>query len=206
RFLEAAKSPVWLGFVVIMTGEQMPGPHWQNIASNKGFGANFFAESRTIVVRDHAPTSPIWKGIILLHEGNHAGTAIFAPYNQKDPMLFSMDERDSHEFENRLLSALGGKPYELLLNREVERMKLLILSKGDEIGSLFVGRTDYNSDLDKIFGPAQSQFEKDYRQTHVWLHAVFTMLDRECKQGDIEMIKAKFLHDRYEESGILPSQ
>lgn len=204
QFLEGATpGKTWVGFVPIMKNEVMPNQKWKDMAeSNDGAGAHYIADANTIVLLDSTPTSPIFKGIILLHEGNHAAIALFNPYDQSDLRLFCYDERDTHEFQNSLMAAVGGKVYQDMLNKEIQRMKDIDDKNGIRHADAFTGRGPYNPELDKIFGPAQSQVERDLRQTHIWIHAVFTMIDM-YGSGDKEDNKARFLRTMYHRQGMM---
>ncbi len=186
-------------FVAIMPHEKMPNAVWNEVATSEDFAANFFYDTDTIVVRETQRCSPTWRGIILLHEGDHADCMLFKPYNAHDLGLLSRAERDTHEFENRLLSSLGGPAYAKVLDNEVARLRTEVIRHGG-MDNIIPPRTEYNSQLDRIFGKAQSQFERDVRQSHVWIHALFTLIDRDFK-GDVESQKAKVMYTIYRSKG-----
>lgn len=168
--------------------------NWKSIQNDKGAGAFYYPEVRTIVLKDNDAISPLWKGIILLHEGNHAGTMMYAPYDWTDLVLFSSAEMLTHEFENKLLLSLGGEKYRSLLEKEVERIKM-----GSDLEGKVPRRTDYHQEMEGIFGPAFSEREKDIRETHFWINAVFTFLGRNFNNPEEK--KTAFMFNLYQEEG-----
>ncbi len=203
KFLEGATpGKPWIGFVSILPEDQLPSDHWRELANSHNFGAIFAPEAMTIIVRENMPCSPIWKGIILLHEGDHAGHMIYAPYDWHNSTIFSMAERDTHEFQNRIMSIIGGEAYADLIDQEVNRLRNATIKDGGKIGEFIPSRTKYDSQLDVIFGPAESEFERDMRETHVWIHAMFTLIDRDFK-GDKERVKTDILYTLYLRDGII---
>jgi hypothetical protein len=196
RYLEDAKTDrPWFALITLPYGGMVP-EAWRG--PRDSYAAMYNPDMRTLVVLD-VPISPDWKGIVLLHEGDHAAAMTYAPYDWRDDAEFCRAERDTHEFENDLVLALGGPAYLKLLNQEVARLRTN--SEKKAIGTSFPNRLKYYDDLDPIFGPARSDFEKALRATHVWLHACFVLLERDYK-GDVQEQKAKLLYSGYVRSGI----
>lgn len=198
RFLESPHDRLWFGIVILLKDEQMPSPAWVQTQHSSSIAAAYEPDIRTIVIQDTEPMSATWKGIVLLHEGNHAGATTFRPYDWKNHQEFCRAERDTHEFENDLLSTLGGHRYQQLLAAEVRRLHGTI---GDRVGAAIASRTDYDRTLDTIFGPAESDMERALRQTHFWIHANFVLLDQYF-HGDVEEQKAKLLFTIYSQAGM----
>lgn len=199
QYLEANKARNWFAAVPIMPGDEGVSQHWQKMCQTNQAAAHFLPDMRAIIVKPGL--SPLWRGILLLHEGNHARSWIRTPYDWQDQQIFSEKERDTHTFQNHLMEALGGQRYRELLHREVQRI-LTVAKEGEgPLGSFLPTREEYNPEFDEIFDPAESEFDQALRQTHFWLHAVFNFLETYFK-GDVERQKALVLWNDYSKNGI----
>jgi hypothetical protein len=164
------------------------------------FSKNVFAEYRPdirrLMVKD-VPCSQLWKGLILLHEAHHARANFVYPYNWRDKRLFASSERDTHNFQNRLMAKVGGSTYNRLLLKEVARLRQEMMAR---VSARIPGQAvKYMQELDSVFGPALSQEERDTRQTHFWIHAVFVLIEQNKGQGlQAEDGKAAFLFSVYQ--------
>lgn len=209
QFLEAPKSDStpWMTVVPVMPNDDRTGK-WENMVSYDYAAAQYLPDARAIVINPNIPTSPLFKGFILLHEGNHMGIDLFTPYDQSDHQLFCEDERNTHEFQNKLMSEIGGKAYQDILEQEINRLKSVNAQNGGTVGRNIPQRTLYHDSLDKVFGPALSEHEKDLRETHLWIHAYFTLIDRELPGGyeAKEDSKAKFLFTLYSRKGMFDNK
>lgn len=195
RFLESAKrDKPWFAFVLLRKGAMLPHA-WEKYQTISAI-AVYIPDIRAIVIRD-VPMSPTWKGIILLHEGDHAMATTSRPYNWQDPWLYSVAERDTHTFENQIAAALGGEKYRKLLEQEVKRVHAgMIQMQG---AKSWPSRTDYHQELDVVFGRAESQLERDVRETHLWIHAIFVAMEETYPQDYAAQQQAKLLSVEYAE-------
>lgn len=198
----AKKNPSFL-FVPLLRGDEKKSSRWESCVTAKHSVAQFLPDMKTLITHDDQATSPIWKGLILLHEGRHAYTYLTRPYDWKNEKLFCYEERDTHEFQNRMASNLGSVPYQTLLEEEIERIKKELEGTGGVVGITFPDRIPYHEAQEGIFGKAESEFERSYRESSLWIHANFVLLEREFK-GDIADRKALFLRAIYIRNGILP--
>lgn len=200
----AKKSPDFL-FVPLLRGDEKKGSRWESYVTAKHSVAQFLPDMKTLITHDDQATSPIWKGLILLHEGRHAYTFLTRPYDWKNEKLFCYEERDTHEFQNRMAGNLGGVPYQTLLEEEIERIKKELDGTGSAVGKTFPNPMPYHEAQEDIFGKAESEFERSYRESSLWIHANFVLLEREFK-GDVADRKALFLRTIYIRNGILPTK
>lgn len=201
--ISRAKEGPAFYFIPLLSGDERKSAEWKKQATDKRSVARFLPDMKTLITHEDEPTSPLWKSVILLHETRHAYAFLTRPYNWRDEKLYCYEERDTHEFQNRVVSALGGTSYKTLLEEEVERIKKELAQTGKLVGMNFPNRIPYREEQEAIFGKAESQLEKDYRETSLWIHAHFTLIEREFK-GDVTDRKALFLHTIYLRSGILP--
>lgn len=201
QLLESPKGQSYFMLVPLIPGDETISPYWAQKATGHGAVAYFLPDKKVIVLRSNISFSPIWTGIVGLHEGNHARVFLTRPYAWQDPKIYSYKEKDTHTFQNQLARKLGGKMYKSILEEEVRRLLEGIGKK--RIGEVFLSRTEYNPLLDEAFGPAQSDVERNFRQTSTWIDANFELIDRLYK-GNKEDRKAKLLHTLYQDAGILP--
>lgn len=157
--------------------------------------ANYSNEYRILQLNESIPTSGLWKGILLLHEGMHAKVHAEKQYEPEDPKTFSEGERDAFIFEGRLMTLLGGESYKAALLKKLEELKEGIKEEGRDMR--FPGSGLYDNVLDEAFGLALSEREQDTRQTAVWINAVFQLFDEryEVERGAVE--KTGFIRSLY---------
>ncbi len=186
---------------LLPSDKQYAFPLWQRFFQSD-IAAAFVSDERLVVIKEDAPTSSVFKGLILVHEGNHALKYLEHPYTERSNKVFSEEERDTHEFVARLLAKIGGAPYEQLLSSEVQRMTTT--AKQTTEGMRFSSSGKYHEELDNIFGPALSDSERYKREKLLWLDTVFHFVDKyytgtsEEKEG----VKAQFLLEIYISQGM----
>jgi len=196
---EDAKSANWFIIIPLREEDKKINQEWAMIFEASLVGC-FVKEIRSLVLMDYIPFSSNIKAIVLLHEGYHAKIFCENPYEEQSDYEYCLEEVRVCTFQNRVMSLIGGKKYQAILNKEVKRIASLAnVSKG----SFSVpSRTEYNKELAKVFGKPASQIEKDFVQTSVWIHAVFTFLEKKFKKESLKQ-KVFFLKKIYEEGGIL---
>jgi hypothetical protein len=176
-------------------------PLWKRFFQSD-IAAAFVSDERVIVIKEDAPTSSVFKGLILVHEGNHALRYLEHPYTERSNKVFSEEERDTHEFVARLMAKIGGAPYEHLLSSEVQRMTTT--AKQTAEGMQFSPSGKYHEDLDTVFGLALSDSEKYKREKLLWLDTVFHFIDAyyDGNKDEKEGVKAEFLLSIYIAQGM----
>lgn len=204
RFIEGAENnKLWFALVPLIVGDENLGPIVSRYtrADDPGF-AHFLPDQRTMILKSHVKISPTWRGIITLHEANHALEFISVGYNWHDQKIFCEKERDTHNFQNRVTEKLGGENYRKLLKTLVEEIKTVHQKKGLDVG-VGIWHRDHNyPELEIIFGTAESELERDFRETSVWIHVYFVIYE-EHFGTTAEDQKALFLKTLYSQSGIL---
>ncbi len=182
RILEDTSKSEHLIYLLIVTEEdKAKNSKVRSGATDNINGIAIFTPSPALMITVY-PTevSPTWRGITLLHEGFHARSWVLKPHNMEDRREYALEEVHAHEFQNRITSKLGGKPYEELLEKEISR----IAAKQEPIEAeqpkaiVLVKVYGYETGLDAIFGKQQSKFEEAFRQTSFFIHAEFTYIDR----------------------------
>lgn len=212
RLLESAKPDgPWTGFLPLLPTD-LSKPYLGHLTAAGNIFAQYQPENNVIIVKEFSSSSEFWKGIMLLHEGQHASDMIFATYEWRNPQVFAEKERDVHNFQNRLMSKIGGANYHRLLQHEITRIRADLTRQGlkgfqrqpgAETRITVLSRTAYYAELDTVFSPALSQLEKDARQTHFWFHAVFAAFEEDRgKNLDAEVGKAAFLRAVYKQGNV----
>lgn len=201
----STQTTQWVAVVVLLSGDELKGDHWKHVVSEIPAAGQFLPYIRALLVDGIHPTSNFTKGIIFLHEAYHAKHWIELQYDWKDIRTFCMKEVETHEFENRITSKFGGESYQHVLEEEVKRQLNFLKAQHFQVGAGSVSRSPYDDRLDKIFGPALSKMDKDSRQTNLWIHANFVLLERYF-EGDVENQKGLFLKTIYDKAKILPGQ
>jgi len=162
-------------------------------------------ELKWMLLLAHAPISTSWRGIILAHEGFHAYDFLSKPYDWNDPKTFAEHEVQAHTLQNGLMSEAGGEAYQKYLEKEVERLrKTIVIRKegADSYVKSYPNRSVYNVELDHVFGPTESEFEKDIRATHTWIHAVFSLIEKDFPSKQHLHLKREFLVSLYRDAKI----
>ena len=185
--------------VPLVAGDRSLSETWRQVYDDtpggsyewKGSGGRLFLTDKSL--------SETAMGIILLHEGDHAMRAVKGEGQAKARSAKPEDICDEeievyrHQFE-ATLGLWRNEPairdtYLRAIEREVERIGQVLDGKNRGPGSLEdvpVKRGSYDETLDRVFGEARTPFERDYRQTNIWLHAVFLVVHRffEEREGD----------------------
>ncbi len=167
-------------------------------------GATFSPATNVMMLHD-TNMSKTWRGILFLHELDHADRFFTDRYNWQDIRTYCHEELKVHKDQNRWVSKIGGERYLALVNVETNRQRKTLEEEGIQLGQGFPQRTEYDPALDDIFGPALSKDEKDFRQTQVWMHGHFNLLDSIADASDEvkDELKAIFLKTLYRDGGIL---
>lgn len=181
RVLEDRRGkPYSLGMLVVTEQDMQRLPQIKEEVKQRGGGAEYVADSRVIIVKG-SDMSPVWRGLILLHEGSHAKDFANSPRERGDLLRVSRDEAVVHDFQNRLAMKLGGTAYAKLLDAEVlsiaEQVQRLPSPAPGQLAFLG-GRSKYNVAFEEIFGPSASVFERALRQSSFMVHAQFAYIEQ----------------------------
>jgi len=190
------------GILVAIDGDEKVAEWLEKIINHPNVGASFNPDTKVVLVRGATKVSKIFKGIIMLHECYHAFRCINFPYDWRDVKTYCREERGAHEFQNRLTDILGGPEFVKFIDKEVESIKIPL---GADLENQVVILEPKKLEVDRFFGPSQSQFEEAFRYSSMAIEINFKLFERKFK-GDIEEKKAISLFKRYEEAGLLPDQ
>ena len=190
--------------IVVLIPTDAQYPFWYPILTNNAGFAWFFPAHDAIILKRDSNFHSLFRGIALDHEGWHARYFLKNPGNgDASDIQFSMEERDDYEHGNALLSIVGGVPYKIFLEKEMERMAPSVTKTNAEMH--FPSPPEiYNEELEKIFGPAKSQSEKNFRISFVWVDTVFHYIDAHHggTQAEKEIAKAQALLEGYRKIGV----
>lgn len=202
-FLESPAEDFWIAVIPILPEDIALNPRFAQNGETYA-GATFSPETNVMILQA-AKLTPKLRGVLFLHELDHADRFFTTRYDWKDPRTFCHEERKVHEDQNRWFSQLGGKPYDTVVNTEVERQKKFLAEKKMEIGVAFLEHEPSYPKLDAIFGKSLSKQETDFRSTQVWIHAQFRLIEGVADVPDEakDERKALFLKTIYHTGGIL---
>jgi hypothetical protein len=151
--------------------------HYKHDVEDTSRAATYLTEYRILQLNESVATSPLWKGILTLHEGRHAKEHVSRQYDVHDPELFSAEERDTFIFQGEVMALIGGEAYQDALETKLKHLEEnLVEEEGGRIK--FPSTGPYDSLLDEAFGPALSEHERQARQTALWIDAVFQLFDQ----------------------------
>ncbi len=185
-FLEP-KKPNRLAILALMPQDQIENSVWGH-ATAPDVPATYIDKYR-VVVLDSAQFSSLWRGFLLGHlafiSWDHAKRGYRWPEGYHDS---GEGEVKASTFQSRLQRLVGGKSYAKWIDHKIELMRREMRRRGMRLGRAFPERGPYDRQLDQIFGPSLSAFDRRTRQSQCWRDACWTMLDREY-QGNREAVK-----------------
>jgi hypothetical protein len=188
-----------IGMLMVTEEDLQRFPLYKQQVSERGAAGLFNGENRLLTVIGARMTMRS-RGLVLLHEGAHAKQFMTKTYGL-NPAALSFEEVRVHTFQNRLTALMGGEAYAKLLSTEVAAVaedSRKMSTRPDEPAIAGLKRL-YNLVFDQIFGPAQSELERDLRQTSLKYHAVFTYIDQKFAGRDPAFVldlKARFYRQR----------
>ena len=176
---------------------------WQRIFDSDTLVATYnFSPQPHIILKESNQFSPVWQGLVLIHEGNHAlAFSGHAFEGIEDPgVVHTLAELYAYDLEITLVQQIGGQAYEELLKEEMRRLRRGYVQKK------LITTPDYplyGKRLDQIFGPSNSHLEIGVRGTIFWMNAIFRLIDEMYPEAEErQKRKADFLFTSYNE-GIL---
>ena len=167
----------------------------------KSSGVMFTPEYRGVVIKTSDPISVPFMGFTLGHEGNHLLNLLNDPKKNKTVKEVCEAERDTYEFEGRLLASYAG--YKQFATAEAFLSASSVKQTAN--GAVFSWRGKHHEELDSIFGPALSEYEKKGREMLTWIDIIFRAIDG-YYAVDQEAAKAEFICGVYKDKGILPKE
>lgn len=181
----------------------------QSYLSDPYATANFHPAKQSMILRYADQYSPLWLGIMVLHETRHAYTylakhpdwaASWAETGNVDLQIFCYDEAETHVFHGRLFREIGGKAYEDLLAEVIPKLEATapaplkeVFNQTSQTGVpkeypnlTFVYPTRAEIEplklrLDAIFGPAESEREWFSRISLFAIDVNFVLADKYAK-------------------------
>ncbi|MCC2630203.1 MAG: hypothetical protein K0S38_12 [Candidatus Paceibacter sp.] len=167
----------------------------------------YFENYGSMFVRAYAKYSDVWRGVLMLHMGYAALWNKSHPINhreewtqQKDLVRGIQRARDTHNFQNGLVSALGGEGYTWIIDQGIAHLKRQVEANPGESFENCLSRLTYpmEFDLHPVFGPAVSRFEVIARSAQYQLHCAFQYLEETVTENP-QAAQCKMLDDFREE-------
>lgn len=150
---------------------------------NEQQGGLFIREVNAIVLSGNVDALPIWKGLLLLHEGSHAmrfQQGLFT-VNISDPELCD-EELHTWNFMLRLLGLAAGSTYRAALQEEVK-----YIHEQSKLPEVLAPHRSSASKLDPVFGPPLSDNEQLVRDSLFYRHAILTYLEQRFPENSQAM-------------------
>lgn len=204
KVLEATQSADWIVLVPLFPEDRSVSIGWTDFLDGSGF-ASFNLSASGILVRAYhrREISPLWQGVVFLHEGSHAFRFIVhGRYQQRNEVSHYLEEQLAYTLQNRLLMQLGGWRYMQLLNQEAARIKVEIQKQGGRRQVWIPQRDDYPG-LTELFGPPLSRDELKVRRTGFFVHANFALIASDPTVLDKQAAVMEFLRDFYRDESFV---
>ncbi|MFA6459194.1 MAG: hypothetical protein WCV79_02225 [Candidatus Paceibacterota bacterium] len=173
RVLERKES-TGVFIIPVMSDSDNRCSNWDRLISSDKSVAYYLEDLHSIVVREHAPCTPIWRGLILLHEASHAFQKMTQPSLMHDKAI---EEQRVYAFENRLIEMLFGSKYSHILRNAVNTIDKNRFRSESKIVAEFGWLLPFIEDLDELYGPALSQAETRARHACFVTHVYFTLFE-----------------------------
>jgi hypothetical protein len=194
-------SQTHLGIVPLANGDQKISNAWSEAYEAKTVSAFTGSDQFPMIILGSQINLPqIWKGLIFLHEGNHALAHAAGIADDIDDELLkrAIWEFHAYQMEVNLISKLFDKAYEKVLEQEIRRLEMQY--KIDE-GIIMPDFEAAAANLVGIFGPVQSHIDEGVRGSILWIHAVFRILEKHYPE-DPTTEKINFLWTMYKDGNL----
>lgn len=168
-------------FVVpLLTDEDALCPQWKRLIESGQSVAYFIRELHAIVVRHNSSCSPVWRGLIFLHEASHAYQSLTNPEAMTD---LGEEESRVYAFENRLIEMLFGAAYSSILEEAVSLLEREAPVRNGKVEARFGPLLPFIQKVETVYGPALSEEEKRARHACFVTHAYFSLFDRRSSES-----------------------
>lgn len=151
-----------------------------------GMTAAYNYETRRLLLTEGSGYSPLYRGLVLLHELTHASQSFTKDVTKlPDPSHLHPDnEREAYAIEFRLLSSIGGADYKVALADEIARLQREG-TFGEDFG--FDAPKKYDVRLDSVFGDSKSKRERMLRTTLLFIHGQMKAFEIEYGKDAVRM-------------------
>ncbi|MFA5961135.1 MAG: hypothetical protein WC848_00435 [Parcubacteria group bacterium] len=195
--LEDKKFAKLIFMVPVFEDERQLSINWEDTIFSPP--AQFLPDVRSIMVKGDTQFSYYGKAIVLSREYARAYYILNRKYKKGDYWVM---ERDAQTFQNNFLSFLGEKKYRRYVYGEARKIIKEMTNNKKLAKSFFLFEpTEYDHDLDVIFGKPASCEEGAHTQKAVWRHIMFIVLENTAKKGKAGSEKIEFVKslDIYQE-------
>jgi hypothetical protein len=171
----------------------------------------FFEGLNSMIVRAYAPHSDIWKGVLMLHLGY---AALWSKTHKSNPqteaerhsrMLHRL--RDTHQFQNQWVTALGGELYEQAIQEGVAAIRAMREVKPEVSLAKIAASMPNHMVMYKhpTFGAPLSEVEEAGRHAQFVINSVFVYLE-ETNPREAQKRQVAFGNDFQEEMNARAQQ
>ncbi|MEY2640785.1 MAG: hypothetical protein RL150_178 [Candidatus Parcubacteria bacterium] len=172
------KEP-WFGLYMMRKGDERLSMERYAEFYNSGEAghASYSPERRLLTLKSHVPMSWISQGILMLHEGMHAKEYLTRQYNVSDATVWCDEERKVYNFQNELFRSVFGKTYDERIEALAAEFTQTSADAGKKPGEHLVLMNRWYSEFDEVLPPVESEHERLFRNSHLWIHGAFRMLE-----------------------------
>lgn len=178
--LERTRTPQWFVLLHLLADDLEKVPALSS-SLYAGSAAQFTPTTRLMLLKESEKYTDAYKAVLLLHEGRHALRTLVDNFYPDGPLAVAREERDTHDFQNRLVTKYGGAPYKTILEREIRRRLKKTSRLNYRPGHDFFSYPVEEGGMDGIFGVAPSEVERQARCVHLEMHVSFTIIARYFK-------------------------
>jgi hypothetical protein len=145
-------------------------PTFAAVTQTRKLIATFETGWKSIVLADPEPYTPLWQGIILLHETKHAHQAMEPGWDPTSREASLRREIEAFQMMGAILQQLDPT-YRKTIEHEKARLQQSMVA-----GSIPRGESADISALDASFGVAKTVKEQNIRRVQVWIEASLELL------------------------------
>jgi hypothetical protein len=193
--IDASNKKNWIAFLPLIAGDEAESIGWKRHL-DEPCAAAFLPESRTLIVKALFSYTPIWKGVLLLHEAFHALRYGAKAYDTSNRIIYTQKESEVHRFQNKLFETLGGTLYEEAIKDGRRKLKSLRSGTTPLKGEACCQALGYPKIFHTIFGNPQSESEWGMRAAHYYIHCGFELME-ELFPANSFKAQAEFLAELY---------
>jgi len=177
-------------FIVTKKEDKNIHPYFR-IVWSVNFDAFYDFRNDFLLGKDLHDTSKKWVGITLMRVGHHVLSFHQSPYDWTDFRKFCEREIEARIFQHEIMEKVGGRRYKKYVEEKVWWLK----KEGYKEGEDYPFWTQYDDELNQIFGSARSEWEKRVRVHGIWLHAFFKLFDEMSNAREHKIIFIQTVYD-----------
>ncbi len=167
--------------------------YWKN-ELNSDAAAAFETGSGLLILKDTMKISAFYKGTQIAHESEHARRYLNNPSRKFNILSIAKEESEVYAFHNRLIAKAGGSEYITLLQKITDEISPQIKTSDDSFSYPIL---PYYHEFDKMFGPALSSEEEQFRAFLFEVDVMYRYFEKTSPDKSTDL-KTLFMKNLYE--------